>query len=365
MEVQSRPMQMLLCLSIVLAITSGCSRQGELLGSTGIQPIQVQPESSSPPLQGLVGDIEPPRDMQVGSQSKKEPTAVVAQLAERVTPLRLDLDAPFMDLDPLTDRVRDAKVVALGSAVRQSHELLTLTHRVMRFLIDQHGFRSVMLEGDESASILLDTYVRTGKGDPRAILAGARPFWRFAEILDAVGWIRSRNERNPGDPVRFVHLTEEARAAMPQLASGGDHERRLADTTIAWHAQTGHRIVYWGGLAHTANGVATGRNAGGYLRARFGSGYVSIALTFHDGSLPARVEAPPADYVEAMLGGVDIGPYLLGIHGRWPDSVREWLDAPAKVRLIGPGVHELRGPSLRSWFDFIFHSPRVTPARAL
>ena len=97
-------------------------------------------------------------------------TAVVTQLAERVTSLRLDLNEPYDDLDPLTDRVRNAKVVALGSAVRQSHELSTLTDRVMRFLIDQHGFRSLALEGDETASIDLDTYVRTGEGDPLAIL---------------------------------------------------------------------------------------------------------------------------------------------------------------------------------------------------
>src|SRR2546421_1954620 len=109
-------------------------------------------------------------------------TAVVAQLAERVTSVRLDLDAPFDDLAPLANQVRDAKVVALGSAVRHSHELCTLTHRVMRFLIDQHGFRSLVLEGDEAASTDLDTHVRTGVGDPRAILARARTFLRFAEI---------------------------------------------------------------------------------------------------------------------------------------------------------------------------------------
>src|SRR5947207_9063684 len=124
-------------------------------------------------------------------------SAVITELAERVTPLRLDLDAPSDDLYPLTDRVRDAKVVALGSAVRHSHELCTLTHRIMRFLIEQHGFRSLALEGDDAASINLDAYVRTGEGDPLAILAGARPFWRFAEILEAVCWIRARNECNP------------------------------------------------------------------------------------------------------------------------------------------------------------------------
>jgi len=291
-------------------------------------------------------------------------TAVVTQLAERATPLRLDLEAPFDDLGSLTERVRDAKVVAVGSAVRQSHELLTLTDRVMRFLIEQHGFRSLALEGDYLASFYLDTYVRTGEGDPQAILAQARSFLRFAEILDAVRWIRARNERNPGDHVRIVHLADLPREAM-RLASGEDLEQAGADAIIAWHERTGDRIVYWGGLAHTANGLATGKNAGSYLRARIGSGYVSIAMTFHHGSLPSLVDVPPADYAEAVLGAVALETYLLDIHGRWPASVCEWLDGPVKTRLIGPGVHELHGPPLRMWFDFVIHSRRVTPARAL
>jgi erythromycin esterase len=279
--------------------------------------------------------------------------------------VRLDLNAPFDDLDSLTERVRDANVVALGSAVRQSHELSTLSHRVMRFLIEQHGFRSLALEGDEAASIALDTYVRTAEGDPMAILAGARPFWRFAEILEAVRWVRARNERNPNDRIRVVHVAEQPRKAMPTPVVGEDIEQRMADTTIAWHEQTGHRIVYWGGLAHTANGVATGKNAGSHLRQRFGSGYVSIALTFHHGSLPSLVDDPPADYMEAVLGAVDLETYLLEIDGSWPEAVRGWLDAPTKTRLIGPGIHELGGPSLRTWFDFVIHSRCVTPARSL
>jgi hypothetical protein len=80
----------------------------------------------------------------------------------------------------------------------------------------------------EASVVLLDWKYRPAA--PVAILARARPFWRFAEILDAVRWIRARNERNPSDQVRVVHAPESAREAMRQLASGEDIERRLADT---------------------------------------------------------------------------------------------------------------------------------------
>ena len=77
------------------------------------------------------------------------------------------------------------------------------------------------------------------------------------------------------------------------------------------------------------------------------------------------MDVPPADYLEAVLGAVDLETYLLDTGGRWPEPVRNWLDAPAKTRLIGPGTHELRGHSLRTWLDFVIHSRRVTPARPL
>src|SRR5438477_11280339 len=92
---------------------------------------------------------------------------------------------------------------------RQSHELSVLTHRVMRFLIDEHGFRSLAVEGDEAASIDLDNFVRTGKSDQLAILAGARAFLRSAEILEGVRWNRARNERKPSDRVRVVHVADQ------------------------------------------------------------------------------------------------------------------------------------------------------------
>lgn len=291
--------------------------------------------------------------------------ALLAQLAGGATPLSLDPDAPSDDLQPLADRARGAEVVALGSAVRHFRELLALSHRVMRLLIDRHGFRALSLEGDEAASSELDAYVLMGEGDPRAILARARPFWRFEEILGAVRWIRGRNEREPGDPVRVVLAPGPPRDASRQLAAGEDIERRLADTIIAWRERTGQRIVHWGGLAHSAKGPSAGGSAGARLQSRFGAGYVSVGLTFSQALMEPAAGDPPADSVEALLGAVGRDAFLLDIRRGWPGPVEEWLDSPAKVRQIGPGIHELRAPSLRAWLDFIIHARCATPAEAV
>jgi erythromycin esterase len=298
---------------------------------------------------------------QVQGNSIHMNSTLIAELAERVSSVRLDIEAPLDDLHPLTRRIRDAKVVAIGSAVRTSHELLTLTQRLMRFMVDRHGYRSLALEGDETASVKLDNYVRSGEGDPQLILAQARSFLRFAEILDAIHWIRTRNEKKPDDQVRVVHASR----PLSQYPGSGDIESYVANSTIAWHEQTGHRIVYWGGLAHTAAGSASGSNAGSHLRSRLASEYVSIALTFHHGLLHEPMDIPPAEYVESVLGAVDLECCLLEIEGRWSELAQQWLASPAKTRLVGPGSHELRGPPLRDWFDFIIHTRQVGPARPL
>lgn len=294
----------------------------------------------------------------------------------------LDPRAPLTDLLPLRDTVCDATVVALGASTRQTHELSAIAHRILRLLVEEFGFRSLALEGDDETSIQLDEYVRTGTGDPHALLANARPFFRTEELLDVVRWIRSYNCRFSVDPVRIANLAGQQPPARPQPDNLADLERRLAENTIWWHGRTAHKIVYWGGTAHTVNGnprtvspstpPATHRNAGSYLREYFGPRFVSVGLTFHHGSMPYPVPTPPAEYAEATLASAGLDAYLLDLHATRPDPVQAWLDAPAKTRLIGPhydpnqdASHHLSGGSISDWFDAILHQQEVTPARFL
>ncbi|GAA2434346.1 erythromycin esterase family protein [Streptomyces macrosporus] len=293
----------------------------------------------------------------------------------------LDPQAPPADLRPLADMARDARVVAMGDACRQTHELSVVSHRIVRLLVEELGFRTLALEGDDASRVGLDEYVRTGTGDPRALLAEARSFWRTEEILDVLRWMRSYNRRHPDDPVRFVGV-----APSRRFTSGHDGlagiERGLAEETLRWYEHTGDRIVYWGGLAHTANGAArtvspsspplTHRNAGSRLRERFGSGYVSIGLTFHHGTAPYPVPAPPPEFADALLGSAGPEAYLLDLRADVPDRVGAWLGTPTRTRLIGPdydprddAAYHMSGGSLADWFDAVVHVREVTPVRPL
>lgn len=306
-------------------------------------------------------------------------TAVVARWIRRhAHPLTtFDPGAPLTDLRPLRHMLRDATVVGLGDSTRGAHELTSIKLRLARLLVETLGFRTPALEENPTKGIQLDEHTRTGVGDPRALLADAWRPWRSEEMLDLLRWMRSHNERHPEDPVRLAGIDSDAGQAL------ADAERGMAENIIQWHGQTAAKIVYWGGMAHTADGNTrtvsswasppeTQRNAGSYLRERFGPGYVSIGLTFDHGAVFYPVPPPSPAFVDAALGSTDLEAYALDLCAPQTEPVRAWLNSPVTTRLIGPrydpehdAAHHMTGGSLAEWFDIIIHTQEATPIRLL
>ncbi|GAA1429176.1 hypothetical protein GCM10009601_43870 [Streptomyces thermospinosisporus] len=138
------------------------------------------------------------------------PETRALRAAERVArPLRTtEPRGGLTDLRPLGRMVGDAKVVGLGEATHSSHEFFTLKHRILRYLVEQKGFRTFALETSWSTGLRLDAYIRTGVGDPRRIMReefqDTYGWWNTEEYLDLIEWMRAYNAGHPDDPVRFM-----------------------------------------------------------------------------------------------------------------------------------------------------------------
>jgi erythromycin esterase len=406
-----------------------------------------------------------------------ESDEVTRWITEHAHPLALlDAAAPPRGLEPLDSIVDQAIVVGLARPTHGAHELSTLTQRILRYLVETFGFRTLAIEEDWTTGIEIDRHLRSGHGDPQELLQNASQQWQNEELLDVLRWLRGWNEQHPDDHVRFVGLdvssvravahdaiVDHVRRRAPDrldeleahlsvtrptagirdhteryasladkgpllehahrtfdlvegLPAGDDQafalqharvivayhelhaiqsaarmtylEARLADNLIWWHDHTGHKILYWSG-SHSAVGDArrvdfgpnrsseTGRNAGSYLRQHFGTRYRSGGLTVHHGTIrldatTQDVPEPPSGRPDAVLGEVGLDRFLLNLRSDHPPSVRDWLEAPATFRLIGPSYrpmedagHHMRGGSLADWFDFIIHHHQVTPTRSL
>lgn len=181
-------------------------------------------------------------------------------------------------------------------------------------------------------------------------------------------------------PGASTYVTDHARAVLDacefEVMQGvGYLEEALADNIIRWHDRTGHKIVYWGGSAHTVSGAERvvvspfhrplqDSNAGHRLRRRFGRhGYASVGLTFDHGTLQFPVPPAPPELTEHVLGQVGLDAFYLDLAELRADpAASRWLDRPARLRLMGPRydprhdtAHHMTGGSLAEWFDVVVH----------
>src|SRR5207244_3927745 len=82
-------------------------------------------------------------------------------------------------------------------------EELTLKLRVLRYLVEKCGFRSVAWEEDWATGQQIDRYIRGGAGDADVLAGRMLAQWQLPEVADALRWLRAYNTGRR-DMVRFV-----------------------------------------------------------------------------------------------------------------------------------------------------------------
>lgn len=271
-------------------------------------------------------------------------------------------------------------VVGLGATVRHAKRSADAMRDVTVDLIEHHQFRAVAIEGTGSpfnTAAGLDRYVTHGEGDPLALIRASQGFLHAHEIEDLIVALRAHNQNHPEELVRIVHDNEHREPAKSLI----EVEHELSDQALTWRAATGHRIVHWGGAAHVVagepRGIATGgepdpglahRNAGGHLRSALGSGYAAVAVTVgavDAGAGHAPIPAVASSFSESPLNDVpDVG--WLATRGA-PAALVPWLDAPLRIRCVGPAYDPLRdrdhfitAPRVRDAVDAFLHVKRST-----
>ncbi|MEX5720667.1 erythromycin esterase family protein [Geodermatophilus maliterrae] len=118
------------------------------------------------------------------------------------------------DLDPLLERIGDARVVAVGEASHGTHEYYAWRAALTRRLVEEHGFGLVAVEGDWPDCTRVDRSVRLRPGadaDPRTALDAISrwPTWMWAndDVVDSCRWLRDHNAARPeAARVRFAGL---------------------------------------------------------------------------------------------------------------------------------------------------------------
>ena len=118
------------------------------------------------------------------------------------------------DLDPLMERIGDARYVLLGEATHGTSEFYTWRSEISRRLILEKGFSFIAVEGDWPDCYRVNRYVRgyesSGENAEAVLHAFERwPTWMWAnrEVADLITWLRQHNDRaHPARRVGFYGL---------------------------------------------------------------------------------------------------------------------------------------------------------------
>jgi erythromycin esterase-like protein len=111
------------------------------------------------------------------------PTVTTSE--EKLVKMITDAAEPFgsidtADLDPLLERIGDARVVLLGEETHGTSEFYRMRERISRELIIKKGFRFIAIEGDWPDAARVDNYVRHLEYAPSEWTAFARfPTWMW------------------------------------------------------------------------------------------------------------------------------------------------------------------------------------------
>lgn len=110
----------------------------------------------------------------------------------------------LVDLDPLMERIGDARYVLLGEASHGTSEYYVWRARISQRLIEEKGFSFIAVEGDWPDCFEVNRYVKgqaAVEGDAQAVLRGFTrwPTWMWAnwEVLAFAEWLRGRNAARP------------------------------------------------------------------------------------------------------------------------------------------------------------------------
>ena len=137
----------------------------------------------------LIGEQGWPEDRELRPRRRQLPQRIAAA-AQRFTSIEQ------ADVDPLLDRIGEAKVVLLGEATHGTSEFYRMRARITEALIERKGFSMVAVEADWPDAGRIDHYVRHRETPPGPWKAFARfPewMWRNTEVEAFVERLRRHN----------------------------------------------------------------------------------------------------------------------------------------------------------------------------
>ncbi|MRG44555.1 hypothetical protein GFS24_05490 [Chitinophaga sp. SYP-B3965] len=86
------------------------------------------------------------------------------------------------------------QVVGMGEATHGTHECFTMKSDMFKFLVEEMNYSVFAIEDGIYGANMINTYILTGKGDPKQILKDEfHTVWQVTELTDLIEWMKDYN----------------------------------------------------------------------------------------------------------------------------------------------------------------------------
>lgn len=99
----------------------------------------------------------------------------------------------YNDLLPIKKMIGNARVVAVGEAAHGMHEPQAFRNRLFKYLVEECGFTTIVVEAGLAESTLANTFVLTGKGSPQIAAKNLTIGNASSENIELMQWMRKYN----------------------------------------------------------------------------------------------------------------------------------------------------------------------------
>ncbi len=103
----------------------------------------------------------------------------------------------FSDLSPLDD-LAGAKIIGMGEATHGTKEFFEMKHKILRYFVEEHGYRGIIMEADFGECLRANEYVVNNIGTIEELIEDMW-FWTWAteEVKDMIEWMHDYNIDKP------------------------------------------------------------------------------------------------------------------------------------------------------------------------
>jgi len=108
------------------------------------------------------------------------------------------------DFAPLATLTSQAKIVALGESFHTSEGFHIQRERIIRFLVEKKGVRTVFLESPWAEALVASKYVESCRGTSTEAVNSLLDVWRSKSFAQTLEWLCRYNKAHPNDRVMFA-----------------------------------------------------------------------------------------------------------------------------------------------------------------